>query len=303
MTTRVYLSFLMLFVLFHSAIAQQKPNLALLNYTHGIYVNNTLLLNIRGYNITIERAQGNFSKPYFSRMFPRLGLHQGYHAIADSSLGVPTFIIKDVWNGSNYLGIFSQCTFFQIAPDTVLGMSVSGLLNLGIAFEREIFELAKHPDWIPDSLTSHAKPPIIFDFCGRKIELPNICSWRGATALHCSRDGMMNWSIHPSLDEAKKYCEFQEHAYIGSHLFKIEKEEIIPVSFEGTKVSAKKIRYHAKAGTNLLLNTKGSRTLIVYYIATPVRGRFVCAVLSYWTSDRLEKNGLPSLLNEVMRLK
>jgi hypothetical protein len=47
----------------------------------------------------------------------------------------------------------------------------------------------------------------------------------------------------------------------------------------------------------------GGKTLTIYYVASEVRDNYVSCVLSFWNNDRITKDGLTRLLEEVMILK
>ena len=83
-------------------------------------------------------------------------------------------------------------------------------------------------------------------------------------------------------------------------LFKVKKEKV-DVIFEDVSTKATKIIFHTKPS---LQSVTSGKQLIIYYIATEVRGKYVSAVFSFWDNDFIDpKTKLPFLLNQFMKLK
>jgi hypothetical protein len=275
---------------------------SLMLYMHGLRSpQGALLLNIKGYDIIVSEASGSFSKPWFSKMFPGFGLHKGYKSYPDSSLGVPGYRAEQEQRGSGYAAHFvGEYYFFEKGASKVVGIAIAGYRVPDLPFKRALARLVLD-DKIADSLLSKFMPPGI-RFADRNIDVDYRCQWRGSAAIQCSGLGEMNWSLHASLAEAERETLAQKAQNAELRKLEIEQEEQVTVLFEGKEVSAIRQRLRAKGFAGVMTQMEGSRILIVYYVSSDVRGRFVSCVMSHWTSDYLE-NGLPPLLNTVMRLK
>ena len=283
-----------------TANAQPQTTESLLSYLHGVRTKGALLLNVRGYEITVDQAAGNFSRPYFQQMFPGFGLHQVDKAVPDSSFGIKGLHIeKQVTR--NDVAQYVEYYFFQKNADTILGILISSSKLPDKTFKLALVNLVLH-NGIPDTLISDITPPVLL-FAGRSIPVDNRCRWMGPNVLQCHGFGEMNWSMHPDMNEAKAQTALQEAVNRRNRQFKIEQEEDVSVRVEGVMVPARRLQLRVKGIVGLMAKGEGSRTLIVYYVTTEVRGRYVSCVLSYWTSDYLEDSGLPPLLGTIMQLK
>lgn len=138
------------------------------------------------------------------------------------------------------------------------------------------------------------------DFAGRKIELNNSCNWMNVNSIQCPYYGQMNWSLHQSLENAKKHTEIQYENTKQKGIAKVIAEDNVPVIFEGKDLIVKRTRYKMKVPKFLM---EGSNELIVYYVSEEVRGRFISCVLSHYSNDALTENGVPALLDKVMKVK
>lgn len=154
---------------------------------------------------------------------------------------------------------------------------------------------------MPDSLLSRRLPPDV-RFVDRVIPVDPRCQWRNAAAIQCSGFGEINWSLHPSMQEAEAETRAQKAQNADIRNMEIEKEESVPILFEGKEATAIRQHLKVKGFAGVMTQVEGSRHLIVYYVSAEVRGRYISCVLSHWTNDYLE-NGLPPLLGAVMALK
>jgi hypothetical protein len=73
----------------------------------------------------------------------------------------------------------------------------------------------------------------------------------------------------------------------------------VDVIFEGADIKALKVKYKFNIPQIIMGE---SNVLIIYFVTTEVRNKFVSCVLSHYTDDYNAKT-LPPLLNEVMQLK
>ena len=147
-----------------------------------------------------------------------------------------------------------------------------------------------------------------FDFLGRKVPLMDECYWQGVNIVRCPTKGEMNWSLHPSLAEAKQSVTLQKEwgnmipprpNYAYSRISEQQKTLI----FEEKATQVTEVIYNEHYQDPILKSYYQDNKLIVYYIATIVRGQAIACVISYWDyNERLPDTGLPEFVSQFIRL-
>ena len=147
-----------------------------------------------------------------------------------------------------------------------------------------------------------------FDFLGRKVPLMAECYWQGVNIVRCPTKGEMNWSLHPSLAEAKQSVTLQKEwgnmipprpNYAYSRISEQQKTLI----FEEKATQVTEVIYNEHYQDPILKSYYQDNKLIVYYIATIVRGQAIACVISYWDyNERLPDTGLPEFVSQFIRL-
>jgi hypothetical protein len=113
----------------------------------------------------------------------------------------------------------------------------------------------------------------------------------------------MNWSSHKTLEAAKAELEDHFDFLNAGQRGKITADELVDAVFEEQDVKVRKVIFDFTGVTSAVVGMSGGKTLTIYMIAAPVRGKFVSAVISHWNNDGVNENGLPALAAEVMTLK
>ena len=140
-------------------------------------------------------------------------------------------------------------------------------------------------------------------YVNRYIKLGPGCHWMGVRNVQCPYNGQMDWTLHSSLQAAKAFNEQREYISTHQRKLKLVSKDPVNVIFEGKKTTALKVVYDVKGLNSWILKLQsGAEKLIVYYIAEEIDGKFVSCILSHWDNDRMQANGLPALLGEVMEL-
>ena len=147
-----------------------------------------------------------------------------------------------------------------------------------------------------------------FNFLGRKIQLLDECYWQGVNIVRCPTKGEMNWSLHPSLAEAQLSLRLQKEwgdmiplrpNYTYSRISEQQKTLI----FEGKAIQVTEVIYNEHYQDPVLKSYYRDNKLIVYYIATIVRGQAIACVISYYDyNERLPDTGLPEFVSQFVRL-
>ena len=147
-----------------------------------------------------------------------------------------------------------------------------------------------------------------FDFLGRKVPLMDECYWTGVNIVRCPTKGEMNWSLHSSLAEAQQAITLQKRWAMmipmpENHTMNLLMERDITLLFEGKETRATEIIYNEHYQHPILKSHHKDYKLIVYYIATEVRGQAIACVISYYDyNERLADTGLPEFVSQFVRL-
>ena len=147
-----------------------------------------------------------------------------------------------------------------------------------------------------------------FDFLGRKVPLMDECYWTGVNIVRCPTKGEMNWSLHSSLAEAQQAIFLQKRWAMmipvpENHTMSLLMERDITLLFEGKETRATEIIYNEHYQHPILKSHHKDYKLIVYYIATEVRGQAIACVISYYDyNERLADTGLPEFVSQFVRL-
>ncbi|MFN5984480.1 MAG: hypothetical protein ACK476_03825 [Fluviicola sp.] len=136
-------------------------------------------------------------------------------------------------------------------------------------------------------------------FAGRYIQLGPICNWMSPHNIQCQNMGQMNWSEFQSLDKAIEMTSAQYNMVSSKWMGKMISTDSIDVIFEGSETKILKVNYQLKAPS---LITGGTNKLVVFFVSTKVREKYVSCVLSQYVTNYSEFE-LASLLSEVMTLK
>ena len=284
-------------VLSLSSFGQDNNNL--FSRLRGISNSGTDFYNIDGIEITSENINLAFSKKAILKKFKKYKIKEDDLSAADSLIGKQNFYVAK--SDELCAGVTQNTSYYFVENNNGLtAITFASVNKKDKAFETDFVNLI-----LTSGIPKYVYEPLEVDsinFAGRKIALGKSCHWMGTNNVQCPYYGQMNWSIHKSLADATQTMNNQFTLTKLKKGGKIILEESVNVSFEGSEVKAKKIIYDIKGIKSLLVGMSGGKTLTIYYVASPVRGNFVSCVMSFWNNDTINKSGLPSLLEEVMKL-
>lgn len=276
-----------------------QDNNTLFSRLRGISNNGTDFYNIDGIEITSQNINSAFSKKAILKKFKRYKIKEADLLVSDSLIGKQNFYVSK--SEELCAGIILNTSYYFIEDNNGLTVITFAFVNKkDKSFETEFVKLIVNngiPKYVYESLEIDS-----INFAGRKIALGKSCNWMGTNNVQCPYYGQMNWSVHKNLEDATQTMNNQFMVTKSKKGGKIISEELINATFEGSEVKAKKIIYDIKGIKSLLVGISGSKTLTIYYVASPVRGNFVSCVMSFWNNDTINKSGLPSLLEAVMKL-
>ena len=147
-----------------------------------------------------------------------------------------------------------------------------------------------------------------FNFLGRKVPLMDECYWQGVNIVRCPTKGEMNWSLHPSLAEAQLSLRLQKEwgdmiPLEPNYTYNRTSEQQKTLIFEGKPTQVTEVIYNVRYQDPVLKSYHKDTKLIVYYIATIVRGQAIACVISYYDyNERLADTGLPEFVSQFVRL-
>lgn len=272
----------------------------LFNRLQGISNYGTDFFNVDGIDISYRHINAEFSIKSIKRA-KSLGIKESELITSDSLLGYPNYYITKTMETAE--GFTNYATHYLAADD-------SGKLNSIIFtshnknngdFERKFVRLLltnaiPHSVYVPTEIDS-------LNFADRWIKLGRICRWQGVNNVQCQGRGQMNWSVHKTLASAQNVITNHIKSVEERKGGKVATDTTVNVVFEGQAVKARKLVYDFTGVKGLLTQYAGAKYLTMYFVAAPVRGNYISCVMSHWDSDVIMDNGLPPLLNEVMKLQ
>ena len=294
------ISFLFLLLVLNP-LAFAQNNDSLFSRLQAISSNGIDFFNVDGIEITSETLPVEFSKKNILRKFRSYELKENELTYSDSTLAFPNYyVLKTI---EMCPAVKQYVSYYLIGNGTkkLTGITFSASNKNDPAFEKEFIRLILN-NLIPKNIYTPLQIDSI-NFAGRKIKLGSVCQWRGINNVQCPNYGQMNWSVHKNLVDASQCANDQFYITQAKKFGKVVSEEMVDVIFEGTEIKAKKVIYDFTGITAVITTMNGANRLIIYYVASPVRQFFVSCVMSFWTIDYTNENGLPPLLGEVMQLK
>lgn len=179
-------------------------------------------------------------------------------------------------------------------PSIVVGFIRPGKRDVDL---ERMFMRAYMDNTIPPSVFTRVEVDSI-DFVGRTIVPRTPCRWISPHNVECPGLGQIRWAIFDDPESARKHRDTFIEMARNKRLTDVIDEGWVPITFEGKETQALKTTVKIQLPKIII---KDSNTLVVYYVATEVRGKFVACVLSHHTDDT-GSDALPAFLAEVMEL-
>jgi len=260
-----------------------------------------IFFNVDGIEITSQTISAVFSKNNIQNGFKELSVKGKELVNSDSTLGLRNFYTTKLKEITPDL-FQSTSRYYLERPDKkITAVSFIFFNKRDAAFERKFVNAIIHNE-IPKSIYAASKTDSI-NFAGRYITLGETCGWMSVNNIQCSYYGQINWSIHKDQADASLHADIQLRLLKTQKKGKVISEKPVKIIFEGNETEAKQVIYDFTGVTSMLLKMSGGKYLTIYYVAAPVRNNYVSCVLSFWNNDLLNAEGLPLLLDQVMKLK
>jgi hypothetical protein len=255
--------------------------------------------SIDGIEISYLPMKGTFTQKTITKNYRQLKVKAQDLIASDSLLDKRNYYVSKTIDRSGLPGYADY--YFIDGDGRTLAVAFQSKYKPSQEFERQIATLCINKQ-IPKSIYQPVRMDSI-NFAGRYIYLGGPCQWMGVNNLQCPGNGQMSWSLFQSLEQAQADLDDHFEYLKRSSKGKVISDEQIDVLFEGQDVKARKFVFDFKGITSALMGMSGGKTLTVFMVAAPVRGRFVGAVMSHWNNDYVGKAGVPALTYDVMHLK
>jgi len=241
-----------------------------------------------GYDIFIENVDYGLDQKDLLKISKKYAVTHGQHGI-DSVLK-----IKTISGAKDQKGIIVQYSLYLFpvhdTRTTIIGFVRA--LARDVNLERD-FVRSCQSGKIPDFVITKAEIDSI-NFAGRTIQLGPLCQWVAPHHIQCPDQGQISWSIFNNLKQAEEFRDISREIAKGTSG---NDEQWITLKFEGQETKA--LRTKARTQAPKLVVEKN--VLVVYYITSEVRGKYVTCILSQNT-DEAGADKLPPLLSEVIEL-
>lgn len=264
--------------------------------THGIKQERTTFYEIEGYSVIVNSHKASFDEKGFNKIKKKFSIPKATQPIIDSAFPTARVFIT----GINRTSKVTETGFYYFFPEGQAEIKVIAFQTV-ISRDRELeqfFVRSILDNTIPNSVYSSMIIDSI-NFAGRFIVLGPVCNWMSTHNIQCPNLGQMNWAEFRSFDRAKEMVEAAHDITANKSIGEILQQDTINILFEGNEAKALKTKYKIKI-PQLVMG--GSNILIIYHVATEVRGKYVACIMSHYTDDVNAKK-LPPLLSEVMELK
>ena len=275
-------------------------NEALFNRLRAIENSGISFYNVDGINFSKQTVYLDFNDKNLRKVYRQYKIKKKDVKIKDKGIAIANYkTIQREALSDNFTSV--SVYYFIKNSDNFIDVFSFGYYDKDDTdFEHRMIQLISNND-IPKSCFSPMKTDKV-NFAGREIELGGNCNWMNINNVQCPYYGQMNWSVHKTKEGSDLAVQNQLKATKIRNGGKVISEEEVDITFEETRVKAKKVHYDLTGVNSLLASMSGGKNLTIYYVSAKVRDVYVSCVLSFWNNDNINPSGLPPLLEEVMRI-
>lgn len=293
-------NYLIVALLFASIIinAQTKNDSAIFLNAHGLTRNNSQYLEIEGYSVfTYDHDDLFFDKGGIKIAKRKYKIDKNDLGSVDTLIQSSHKVFVTDYKISEGLSQKSIYYFTPVAGNKlrVIGFSIQPTRDIEI--ERLFVNHLLNND-LPNYI--YTKPDIdSVNFAGRYLPLGSACRWMSPHNIQCPDFGQISWSEFRTKERANEIINSQYEITANRGMGEVIEKDSINVIIEGQDSKALRLKYKIKIPRFVM---GGSNILIIYYISTEIRGKYVACVMSQYTDD-VNGNKLAPLLSLVMKLK
>ena len=292
----------LLFFMFCVSTSDAQEDKSTTNNLKALKNGTTIFYTDEGINFTSQTFNNTFSLKGLKKIFRQYRIKKDDIKTTDDSISYRNYYVSKNERLADNLVQYNSYYFVESKKNRVTIFWFGSINKQDRAFERNYIRQILN-DNIPKDAFQPMKIDSI-DFAGRTLKLnSNECQWANINSIQCPYYGQISWSLHRSIEAAKIQTESQLLLTKIKKGGKVISEEMVDVEFEGSLTQAIKIIYDIKGINSLLAGVSGAKHLIIYYVTTEVRGRFISCVMSFWNNDVKSDSGLAPLLDEIMKLK
>ena len=255
--------------------------------------NGELYFEMSGYGIRVFSYKGKISSSKdIAKVKKKYKIQNIQAEYSDDQIGIQNAIIEYQSSLANNPEVILNEVFFllQKAENEMTIIHFNTLNQRDIILEQDFVKA-----YLNDSLTDYISKDWNVEtvsFAGKTIQLGNACGWRSPHNLYC-KGGQISWSEFSSYETANLDLDARIAAN-NSPDYSILSEEDIDILFDGIPTVAYRIAY--------LSEKDYYRTpLIVYYVVTELRGRYISCTMSNYGYNRNDYE-LSPLLEQFMSI-
>ena len=278
-----------------------QENLEILDRLQGISNNGVDFYNVDGCEITSQTSNCKLTSKDIRRKFKPLSIKRTDIFISDSLIDNENLIIRKTIEVNEDISNYANYYFIKTDENKVTAITFASNKLIDMEYERNFISI-NLKNQIPQTVFSSLKIDSI-NFDGRKIFLGSSCRWMGVNNVQCPYYGQMNWSVHKTLEDAKRSVDTHLEIMKLEQKGKVVSEEKVDVIFEGNEIKAKRIIYDFTGMTSVLVGMSGGKTLTIYFVAGKGQKNYISSVMSFWNNDAINPSGLPPLLEKIITLK
>ena len=252
-----------------------------------------LYFEMSGYNIHIFSHKGKLSSSKDIAKAKKKHKVQNIQAeYSDNQIAIQNKIIEYQSPLENNPEMMSNDVFFllQKTENEITIIHFSTLNQRDIVLEQD-FVKAYLKNALTDYISENWNVEKV-SFVGKTIQLGNACKWRSPHNLYC-KGGQISWSEFSSFEAADLDLDARIAAN-DSPYNSILSEEDIDILFDGIPTIAYRVAYLSK-------ESYYRSPLIVYYVATELRGRYISCTMSNYGYNRNDYE-LSPLLEQFMSI-
>lgn len=248
-------------------------------------------LELAGYDIFLTTMQGELDNKGLVRAIRNQhGLNEHVQAeYRDSTFEADNLVVEVSYEWGEAVVMTDHITGYLLAlPDQQVGVLVFQTMNSrNVPLEQSV--VANFLDNRLSGYISLQWEPLRFSFVGRDVSFAEGYAFAGPHLI----DGgsKIRWSEFPTMDAATADVNRRIDAMLNDG-YKVLKEGDVEVTFEDVRTLAYRVAYR---------EDDSRRTLVVFYLAEQVRGRYVSCTMSYYADDA-DDNYVGPMIGALMRI-
>lgn len=262
----------------------------------GIRQDQNTFLNGEGYSILIHKSKRSYSPKSIKKLKKKFDIKKETKGESNSRITKSNveYINK---NSQNNLKVFERSLIYQTRTGKANLIKLVTTVSRDTLFEQGVLELITDGS-LPKRIFNNAVVDTI-RFINRFVKLGPECVWQDVGNIQCPYRGQMDWSVFTNELRAREYIHQRYQVTQQKNISEVELRDSVDVVFEDVPMKALRTKMKIKVPKVVL---GGSNELTIYYVLAKIEETYAAVVMSHYSNDMMV-DGLPPLLNEVMKLK